>query len=94
MDMRIARSPDRLIGEQLVHAFDFLEAENIRLERLEKMLDDADAQSHRVDIPGRQSKIHSIAPANRRDQHVAIADPAGKAKRPIVESLPGGLTFT
>ena len=46
------------LRKQLVDAFDFLQAENIRPVRPDEALDEIDAQAHGVDVPSCKSKAH------------------------------------
>ena len=57
-DMLEAERAQMYLGEQLVDAFDFLQAENVRLVRLDEALDEIEAQAHGVDIPSGESKAH------------------------------------
>jgi hypothetical protein len=58
LDMLEAHGADGVIGKQLVNAFDFLEAEHVGLVGLDELLDDSDAQPHRIDVPRRQPEFH------------------------------------
>ena len=57
-----AERAERQLGEQPVNAFDFLEAENVRLLRADQALDEIETQADRVDVPGGEAKSHGECP--------------------------------
>ena len=57
-DMRKAHRLERLQRKQLIHAFDFLKAQDIGFIGGDELLHERQPQPDGIDVPGRQAKFH------------------------------------
>src|SRR5215471_6019386 len=57
--VRVTESREALERKFIVRALGFLEADHIRLYSFDELRYQADAQAHRIDVPGRDLKIHA-----------------------------------
>ena len=64
MDVLVTGRFERLPGELVIEAFDLLEAQDIGLLPLQEGDDAIDAETNRIDVPGRQGKaVHVVGEA-------------------------------
>ena len=82
-----AERADRQIGEQPVHAFDFLKAKDVRPLRAHETLDQVEPQPDRVDVPCREAKTHEVCPKKKGAQPLRVV---GRQKRVFCARVPGG----
>ena len=52
-DVVVARTGRGIAGEQVVRDLGFLQAKDVRVERLDQMVQQAKPQPERIDVPGR-----------------------------------------
>ena len=57
-DVLIAEAPETLQRKNIIDAFGFLQAQNVRPLRFQEFGDEIDAQAHRIDVPGCQGETH------------------------------------
>src|ERR1700730_7621818 len=69
--MGVAESGEALERKLVVGTFGFLKADHVGICGLEKFCDQIDAQSHRIDVPGRDRKFHTRQEI-RRDQDTTM----------------------
>jgi hypothetical protein len=71
----VAERLERLAREQLVRRLGLLQAQHIGLRLLEQTPDEADAQPHRVDVPGDQSHGQDLLTITRYESRVRCFSP-------------------
>src|SRR6202030_3468372 len=69
--MGVAESGKALEWKLVIGTFGFLKADHVGICGLEKFCDQIDAQSHRIDVPGRDRKFHARQEI-RRDQDTTM----------------------
>src|SRR5918993_3011402 len=66
-DVLIAKPLKALERKLIIGAFGFLQAEHVRAGGLDEARHQIDAKAHRIDIPGRDRKLHRFAGCARQD---------------------------